>query len=187
METWKPVLGFEGHYEVSLDGRVRSIDKRVNSKIRHNQSVMRRGKVLKLNPKKNGYLSVDLSKNNKKRSCSVHRLVAQSHIDNPNNLPCVNHKNGNKHDNRVDNLEWVTHKQNTQHLFGKLGHKNKLGKKILCVEKNIVFDSSTKAAEWLNRTKYGHSKQVRGMARNIRAVCVGKRNSAFGYKWEDVK
>lgn len=183
MEMWKKIEEFD--YEVSDQGRIRSIDKQVNTGLKHQTYVIKKGKMLKPNLKK-GYLTIDLCNNNKHKTTNIHRLVAQAFITNEENKHTVNHKNAIKTDNRVSNLEWCSSKENTQHAL-KLGlivsqHR----KKILCVELNKEFGSSYQAAEWLNETLYHCSKSVRGMSRNIRAVCVGKRNKAFGYKWQDL-
>ncbi len=185
MEIWKPVSEYENHYEVSSYGRIRSLNKTVNSAIRHNTQVVRKGKLLKLNPKR-GYLAVDLSVENKKRTMSVHRIVGRAFIPNPDKHPVINHMNGNKQDNRVTNLEWTTYSENSKHRFAVLGHTSPIRRKILCKENGMIFESSTQAAEWLNSTKYAYSKQVSGMGRNIRACCTGRKKSAFGYSWIDL-
>lgn len=85
-------------------------------------------KLMKLMKDKDGYLKVNLSKNGKSRKYIVHRLVAQTFLENPNKFPQVNHKNGIKDDNRVENLEWCTVSSNHKHAF-KIGLKNHKGSK----------------------------------------------------------
>jgi hypothetical protein len=110
-EIWRPVVGYEGFYEVSNLGNVRSID-RVDS-----QGQMRHGRVRKLLLNKVGYLYVGISVNNKKANLNVHRLVAKAFIPNPDNKPQVNHIDGNKTNNVVSNLEWATISENTLHAY----------------------------------------------------------------------
>ena len=186
METWKPITNFESHYEVSSHGRVRSVERLVNSNIKNNKKVFKKSIILKPNLKKNGYLEIDLCIGNNHKTVLIHRLVAKAFIQNPNNKPYVNHINFNRIDNRVENLEWVTAKENSQHSsnFGRM--YSKLQKSIQCIETGKTFTSSYKAAEWLNAVKYGYSKNIACMGRNIRAVCTGKRKSAFGYRWKDL-
>ena len=101
-EIWKPVDGYEGYYEVSNLGRVRSIDRFVKA-----DKGMRLSKGQLLKPfYSNGYARVVLSKQQKTKKFSVHRLVAIAFIPNTNNYPQVNHKNEDKNCNEVDNLEW---------------------------------------------------------------------------------
>ena len=111
-EIWKDVPNYEGLYQVSNLGNVKSLDKYVNSGIKNNTSVKRKGQLLKQSLKKNGYLQVTLTHNNIRKYIGVHRLVAQTFIPNPNNLPVVNHKDENPLNNCVNNLEWCTQKYN---------------------------------------------------------------------------
>lgn len=100
MEEWKNIIGYEGLYEVSNKGNVRNV---------------RRNKLLKLSKDYYGYIRVSLSKNGIQTGLKVHRLVAQAFIPNPNNLPQVNHRNEDKTDNSVENLEWCTAKYNNNY------------------------------------------------------------------------
>lgn len=106
-EKWLPVVGYEDLYEVSNFGRIYSIpnDNKVGGILKHHVD------------KKSGYHFIILSKNHKKFNTSVHRLVAIAFIPNPNNKPTVNHIDGNKDNNNVDNLEWATYKEQLMHSF----------------------------------------------------------------------
>lgn len=103
-EIWKEIEGFGRNYSVSTEGRVRSngLLKGKNSKVR----------ILKTEMSKKGYLRVGLTKDGKQKKYLVHRLVAIAFLDNPNNLPDVNHKNECKTDNRLINLEWMSRRDN---------------------------------------------------------------------------
>ena len=188
MEEWKAIKGYEGHYEVSSMGRIRSVDRYVKTGIKHNENRFIKGVILKPHLKKNGYLSVDLKAPNKKqKTISVHRLVAYAFLLPMEGKNVVNHKNLNKLDNRVENLEWVTAEENRKHAkVNGAYHNNGNVIRIRCCETGQEFESSYKAAEWLNKTKFQYSKQINHMAQNIRAVCLGRRRSAFGFHWKNV-
>lgn len=186
MEIWKDVVGYEGYYEVSSYGRVRSVSRFVNTGILHSETKYHVGKILKLNLKKTGYLTADLSKNNRVKTLSVHRLVANAFIPHIEGKNVVNHKNLNKTDNRIENLEWVTYKENSVHASEHGVCYGGLQKLVRCCETGDTFSSSYKAAEWLNKTKFHFSKQIDSMGKNIRACCQGKRPTAYGFHWKDV-
>jgi NUMOD4 motif/HNH endonuclease len=115
MEIWHPCVGFETHYEVSNLGNVRSIERMVNhycGGLKVNPS-----NILKAGKSKNGYLTVSFCIDGVKSNQSVHRLVARAFIENESNKPQVNHKDGNKHNNNVNNLEWVTRSENGLHAY----------------------------------------------------------------------
>lgn len=115
-EVWKDIPGYYGYYQVSNIGRVRSCDRKVfipnYGRWCTPSYKFYRGEIKKLKYNNNGYLRVQLYKNNKEKSWLVHRLVAIAFIPNPYNLPEVNHKNEMKTDNRVENLEWTDHRTN---------------------------------------------------------------------------
>ena len=110
-EIWKDIKDFEGLYQVSNLGNVRRI-KFINNKIE-------KEKITMLKPNKNIYLQVMLCKNGKTKRKNVHRLVAETFIDNPNNYDCVNHKDENKHNNSINNLEWCTRIYNMNYGYVK--------------------------------------------------------------------
>lgn len=137
---------------------------------------------------KNGYLRVCLHKSKKQFNVTVHRLVAKTFIPNPENKPQVNHKNGIKTDNRVENLEWVTSSENNIHKFrvlkkehprpnkGKFGKDNPLSKKIIQIKDGVVI------AEFCG---INDAERATGIKRqNISQCCRGIRKSAFGYQWK---
>ena len=109
-EEWRPIEGYEGLYEVSSYGRVRSLDRYV--KTCYEAYKLHKGKILSPAKDKNGYLKVHLCCNGKHNIIRVHRLVCKAFIPNPDNLPEVNHKDEDKTNNSVDNLEWCDHSYN---------------------------------------------------------------------------
>lgn len=118
MEEWKPISGYEGLYEVSNQGRVRSLDRTIE--------FIRSGKIIKsiqkgklLNPSlKVRYKGVQLCPGDgKKNMVYIHKIVANAFVDNPDNKLIVNHIDGDKHNNNSKNLEWVTQKENIDHAF----------------------------------------------------------------------
>lgn len=140
MENWKPVKDYEGLYEVSNFGDVRTLDERHYLKL----------KTQKKN--KDGHMRVWLSKESKKSAFFVHRIVATAFIPNPENKPVVNHIDGNPSNNHVDNLEWATRSENDLHAF-KIGLRKPsnggTNKHVVRIDKTgneVIYDSMLKAA-----------------------------------------
>jgi len=132
MEKWKDVSGYEGLYQVSSYGRVKSLERLVSHRLCGMQKVSE--KILKQGNATGGYKCLNLSKNNIKKSISAHRLVALTFIPNPLNLPEVNHIDEIKTNNHVTNLEWCSKKYNlnyrdTQKRIKKSNYKSIQGKK----------------------------------------------------------
>ena len=113
-EVWKDIKGYEGIYQVSSIGRVKSLERIII--IGYGAKRVFKEKILKSNVNEhNGYLYVGLHKDGKTRSARVHRLVALAFLENDDNLPAVNHKNEIKTDNFVENLEWCDAKYNNNY------------------------------------------------------------------------
>lgn len=131
-EIWKDVIGYEGIYQVSNLGRVKRI-----GKYRNQVKEWDSNKILKPGKKNNGYMYCQLSKDNKTSPKMVHRLVAEAFIENPDNKKTVNHIDGNKANNTVENLEWNTYSENNLHrLYSLIGYnkgdrRNQRGKPVL--------------------------------------------------------
>ena len=113
-EVWKDVVGYEGLYQVSNHGKVKSLEHFVPTK---NGAVRNSPSKIRINCFDGNYYHVILYRQNKRKVALVHRLVAEAFIPNPNNLPQVNHKDGNKLNNNVTNLEWCSEQDNMLHAF----------------------------------------------------------------------
>ena len=158
-EIWKDCKGYEGLYQVSNLGRVWSVRKQKY-----------------LNPwlDSSGYWTVELrALNGKRKSEKVHRLVALAFIENPNNLPQVNHKDENKQNNSVENLEWCDAKYNCNYGTRNSRISQSQNIQVYCVELDRLFSSIKEAQEILHID--GH---------HIGEVCNGKRKTCGGYHWE---
>jgi hypothetical protein len=151
MQKWKPVKGFEDSYEVSNDGFVMSLPRSV--KYKHGgKDRFWPGKILSHYVARNGYCDITLKRANKNHHFGLHRLVGIAFLDNPHNLPQINHKDNNKHNNHVSNLEWCTQSGNVQHAFRNNFHSGRggthyLAKQVLHEKTEIVYPTLKKAAE----------------------------------------
>lgn len=163
-EIWKPIKGYEGLYEVSNLGRVKSL-----SRQRVRETIMK--------PEYNkGYLRVTLSKDNHKRHWFVHRLVAEAFIPNNNKLPYVNHINEDSTDNRSSNLEWCTHLYNL--MYGTRRQK------VIDKERKPVNQYTTDGV--LVATHMSIQQASRTIGKNASAICdccQNKQHIAYGYIW----
>lgn len=112
MEVWKPIKDFEGYYEASSYGNIKSLDRYKDDK---GTPVFIKGRIMKPFYQRDGYLLVDLYKDGVSYTKLVHRIIAETFIDNPNNLPCVNHKDEVKDNNNVANLEWCDYSYNNSY------------------------------------------------------------------------
>lgn len=182
MEIWKPIKGFEGKYEVSSIGRVRSVPHMVENRYSER---MTKAKILALQKLRNGYLTVSLGR--KHKHALVHRLVAEAFLPEPLGKTDVNHKNLNKTDNRVENLEWSTRHENMQHAHdnGAFDH-DKWRRPIRCVDSGLEFSSSYAAAEWVNESVLQFKGSIKNISSNIRTAARLNRR-AYGFKWIHVK
>jgi len=176
-EIWKDIEGFEGYYQVSNKGNVRSLDRIVNYK--NGRVAKYKGKEVAINSRSNGYLKVNLYIHHTMKNLSVHRLVANSFIKNTERYPAINHKDENKTNNIVENLEWCTNKYNSNYgtAISRTTYKNStpvLGKHLETGEK-IKLKSMTEG------TKHGFTQQ------GISDVCTGKYGTHRGYFFEKTK
>jgi hypothetical protein len=170
MEVWKPIVGYEGKYEVSSTGKIKSLN------------YHRSGKPKVLSPKINkyGYLCVLLYNKGKRKDATIHRLVAMSFINNPKGLPQINHKNECKQDNRVENLEWCTNIYNANYGTRNVRainnrHTGKVRKNVLQMKDGIVVGKYISIME--------ASRQTGIPFRSISRVARGERKRTHGYEW----
>ena len=163
-ELWRDIVGYEGLYQVSNLGRVRTMPR---AKVKPG--------IMRLENNK-GYYRISLSKNGISKHFIVHRLVAQTFIDNPNNYREINHINENPLDNRVENLEWCTHIYNLMYGTRRQRVSMKESKKVNQYDLNGNYirthDSLHLAADYVN-----------GQASGICHCCKGKKHTAYGYMW----
>lgn len=182
IELWQDIKGFNGKYQISNTGKVKSVNyhRGQTARILKPRSAKVRGMK--------SYLYVMLSKDNHVKCCKIHRLVAEYFVPNPLKKPYVNHIDGNKHNNNANNLEWVTPLENNLHAYRVLNKhpmkgfkfdKNKNSKSVaqFFVENGYKYHIATycnaKTAATINNL----------CAKSISSCCLGKYKSAGGYVW----
>lgn len=190
MEIWKAVVGYEGLYEVSNIGRVQSLNRTEIFSSSKGLAVTRPriGKII-IQKDNKGYKRAYLSKGGKVKAFITHRLVAIAFISNPNNYPEINHINGIRDDNRVENLEWCTTSQNMRHAYDVLkrqispnvinvfGGDHPASTPILQYDLNGNF-----IREWPSAIEIQRELNVNSP--NIIACCRGKQQTCGGFSWK---
>lgn len=170
MEEWKDVTGYEGQYRVSNHGNVKSLKRGKEKLLTWHQS-----KLTKRHPEP--MYHVEFWADNKRKTFKVHRLVAQEFIPNDEGKPQVNHKDGNRRNNHVDNLEWVTGSENMKHAYRTGLTKPRNQKPIkginLLTGKEVTFQSC-----------YEASRELGVWEGAIRSALKGRSASSAGYTWE---
>lgn len=185
LKFWKPVMGYEGLYEISNYGELKSLDKWVDIGLGRRQFV--KGKIRTAAKASNGYRMTTLSKEGINKTVTIHSLVAMHFIKNPWKKPIVNHRNTIKTDNYIGNLEWATYSENILHAYkyklrrapsaGKYGkdhHRSRAIIQLTLTGENIrEWDSISDAARELG---------IRG--NGVQAVCAGKEKVFKGFIWK---
>lgn len=173
-EIWKDVKGYEESYEISNTGKLRSKDRAI---LKSNGVIQyRNGILISLNLNSDGYLQGKLCKDGKMKTIRIHRLVAEHFLPNPNNLPEVNHKDYDRTNNNVDNLEWSSHKENIQHS-AKVGHYKHYG------SKNSNYKNTTLKEFYKNnpeeKKKLARPGGTNGRAKQINLIFPNKSEKIF--------
>lgn len=183
-EVFKDVLGYEGLYQISNYGRVKSLGRKNIFYCGLRKQYLERPvkeKILSFNKSYRGYLQVCLTKNGKYQTFLVHRLVAQTFIPNLENKPQVNHIDGDKENNFVDNLEWVTSSENIRHAFNNGLKKPNNQRKVnqYDLENNFI-------KTWNSITNFLKENNINIKSSCISNCCKGRISTAYGYKWKYV-
>lgn len=165
-EVWKnvPIEGYGETYHISNKGRLKNV---------------KRNRIHAICLDDDGYPHYQLCANNKRKTITAHRLVALAFIENPLNLPCVNHKDEVKTNNSVENLEWCTYEYNINYGTARKRIVEKQSKPIIQMSNGEVLAVFKSAVEASKQTGTNYSK--------IRMVCRGERKSAGGYQWKECK
>lgn len=184
-EIWKDIEEYEGLYQISNLGRVKSFGKQTGFYTRKHEL------ILKDNIDKDGYHLTTLIKKRTRQHLRIHRLVAEAFIPNPEDKPQVNHKDGNKDNNSVENLEWCTPSENVKHSYDKKLHKYHIrirafGTENPAARKIKQYDLKGNFIKTWNTIREA-SKTLNIGETNIGACCRGKQKTAGGYIWKYIE
>ena len=201
-EQWKDVAGYDGYYQVSSCGRIKSVERYIQQSDGMKAPYRIPPKILKPKRSPNGYLFVHLSKDGKVHPHRIHRMVAEAFIPNPKGLPSVNHKDENKLNNVVcfnsdgsidterTNLEWCTFGYNndygTRQQRVQINQKQRRAVCMMSLDGEVLRDFPTclSAARYITGESSGKSQRVRVTDNNIRRACRLHQHKAYGYRWE---
>jgi len=174
-EEWKDIKGYEGLYQISNLGNVKSLSRKVKHYMGGEKKCNE--KILSPDINHHGYCRVTLFNKNKRRRIAVHRLVAEAFVENPNGYPEINHKDENPLNNTCSNLEWCTKGYNINYGTRNERASSHLRKPVLQFGKDGSF-----IARYISCAEAGKQNNVQW--RDISAVCLGKRKHAGGYRWK---
>lgn len=193
VEIWKDVVGYEGLYQVSNLGRVRSLDKSIEIQTKRNGKTLKpfrafyKGKILKPTIDPHGYALVQLRNNGDAWFVRVHRLVAMAFLPNPDHKPCINHLDNTRNNNVVTNLEWCTYQENSQYAAKQGRIKGLLGKHHTEETKERIRKAKSgvkQSEEWVAKRVAGNRKAVRTEQWRKR---IGDANRLHGKKIIDTR
>ena len=174
-EVWRPIPDYEGYYEASNMGRIRSVDRYVKNY--WGSTTFLKSRIMVCYIAKTGYMQVKLSKNGVEKKPLVHRLVALTFLPNPLQLPQVNHIDGDKTNNNVTNLEWCTGSDNQLHSRRILNRVCGMKRKpVICLENGKIYESVSHAA-----------RELKLYPKNIAKVCKGKYGKTGGMHFKYVE
>ena len=172
-EEWRDVVGYEGLYQVSNIGLVKSMQTWRGT----------RERILKEKRADNGYCLVEIYKSKERKTHLIHRIVAEAFIPNPDNKPEIDHIDGTRDNNKIDNLRWCTRKENhnfpiyrkrrSNVMIGRTGKSNGKSRAVVCIDTSVVY-FGTREAQRMTGVNQG----------SISAVCRGKLKTAGGFRWQ---